>query len=278
MKWGQSKKKTFTLLAATALIISGTYNSVMVNSDSFMNDQDVRFVKRLDEVYGVVKVGRQVANASKWVKLSNRQVTEVAKNILPRPMPQFAQVAKAAPAQAAEVAPTPAAIQEELDLQLVEVTNPKKYANALPASQFNGALVTNGGVLEELSISLPNGEGLSITTTEMVGNVFEYDLDGETLSGMIYQIDQSSYMVTLTNGAFEGTRMKFSNALAPVAVQPAQDFVADANTPVAGEFTATQAPVEVNSPDQGMQAAGTDFVEGQAAVQGFNLDNSQQAI
>jgi hypothetical protein len=57
---------------------------------------------------------------------------------------------------------------------------------------------------------LPNGEGVSVSFSEMTGNVFEYDFEGELYSGMMYQVDQNSYMVTLTNGPLEGTRLKFS--------------------------------------------------------------------
>lgn len=276
MKWAQSKKKAFTFLAVTALVISGTYNSVMVNSDSFMNEQDVRFVKRLDEVYGVVKVGRQFASTKpQWVKLSNKQVTEVAKNLVPAPAPKF-QVAQASAPSAPAPVETAAAVQEELDLNLVEITNPKKYQGVIPASMFSGNLVAADGRIESLSVSLPNGEGLSINATEMVGNVFEYDLDGETLSGMIYQVDQTTYMVTLTNGAFEGTRMKFSSGAAPVQfeqeVAPAQEFVAGTDVPV-GQFGAQDNGYaqEVN-PDAAMQAQAVEFVEGQQAAQGFNFN------
>jgi hypothetical protein len=60
-------------------------------------------------------------------------------------------------------------------------------------------------------VSLPNGEGLDVSFSEMTGNVFEYDVDGEVYSGMMYQVDQHAYMVTLTNGPLEGTRLRFSS-------------------------------------------------------------------
>ena len=277
MKWAQSKKKAFTFLAVTALVISGAYNSVMVNSDSFMNEQDIRFVKRLDEVYGVVKVGRQFASTkTQWVKLSNKQVTEVAKNLVPSAAPTL-QVAQASSAPATQVE-TAAAVQEELDLRLVEVANPKKYQGNVPSSMFSGNLVTADGRIETLSVSLPNGEGLSVNSTEMVGNVFEYDLDGETLSGMIYQVDQTTYMVTLTNGAFEGTRMKFSTGEAPAQLEqdfaPAQEVVAGTDVPV-GQFGQVNGMAVEGNPDAAMQAQAMEYVEGQAAPQAFNFDASQ---
>ncbi len=274
MKWGQSKKKAFTYLAVAAVVISGTYNSVMVNSDSFMNEQDIRYVKRLDEVYGVVKAGRQYASVKpEWVKLSNKQVTEVAKALAPSPAP------KAVVAQAQVSAPveTAAAVQEELDLNLVEVSNPKKYQGNVPSSMFSGNLVTADGRIEALSVSLPNGEGLSINTSEMVGNVFEYDLDGETLSGMIYQVDQTTYMVTLTNVTFEGTRMKFSSGAAPVSFEqePAnQEMVAGTDVPV-GQFGQDNGMAAQSNPDAAMQAQAMEYVEGQVAPQGFNFDANQ---
>lgn len=276
MKWAQSKKKAFTFLAVTALVVSGTYNSVMVNSDSFMNEQDVRFVKRLDEVYGVVKVGRQYASTeSQWVKLTNKEVAAVAKNLVPAPAPKLE-------VQKTEVASAPveteAAVKEELDLRLVEVVNPKKYQGNVPASLFSGNLIANDGRIETLSVSLPNGDGLSINSTEMVGNVFEYDLDGEKLSGMIYQVDQTTYMVTLTNGAFEGTRMKFSSGAAPIEFN--QEVVADSNIQVGQFGAAVDAYPEMAgdmNPDAAMQAQASEYVEGQAVSNGFNF-NDQQAL
>jgi len=42
--------------------------------------------------------------------------------------------------------------------------------------------------------------------------VFEYDINGEIYSGMMYQVDQKSYMVALTNSPLEGTRLRCSSA------------------------------------------------------------------
>jgi hypothetical protein len=110
---------------------------------------------------------------------------------------------------------------------------------------------------------------------KVVGNVFEYDLDGETLSGMIYQVDQTTYMVTLTNGAFEGTRMKFSTGEAPVQfeqeVAPAQEVVAGTDVPV-GQFGSDNGYGQEVNPDAAMQAQATEFVEGQPATGGYNFN------
>src|SRR5690606_11973779 len=99
-----------------------------------------------------------------------------------------------------------AAVQEELTLSLSGVSNPKKYPQGLTNEKFNGNLTTNAGVIESLNVSLPNDEGLSISFSEMNGNVFEYDFQGELYSGMMYQDAPNSYVVSLTNGPLEGTR------------------------------------------------------------------------
>jgi hypothetical protein len=51
---------------------------------------------------------------------------------------------------------------------------------------------------------------IEISFSEMTGNTFEYDLNGQIYSGLMYQVDQNSYMITLTNGPLEGTRLRFA--------------------------------------------------------------------
>jgi hypothetical protein len=67
-------------------------------------------------------------------------------------------------------------------------------------------------VIENLIVSLPQGEGITVSFSELAGNVFEYDINGEIYSGMMYQVDQKSYMVALTNSPLEGTRLRCSSA------------------------------------------------------------------
>ena len=78
-----------------------------------------------------------------------------------------------------------------------------------------------------LNVSLPNNESVTVSFSEMNGNVFEYDIDGEVYSGMLYQVDQTAYMVTLTNGPLEGTRLRFVG-------EPSQEQVAATEQAVIG--------------------------------------------
>lgn len=209
-------KRPWLTMASVAFVLIGTYNSVVVNSDSFMDAQRVHFVKRLDEVYGVVTVGRQVASPQgQWVKLTaSAPLTKPV--VVKKSNPTIAVTAQIAEEEIADVSGAHAAIREDLELSLIEVFNAKKYPHPPKAGDFVGGLRAKDGLLESIEAVLPSGEKLSVSYSEMVGNVFEYTMDSQILSGMVYQMDKSTYMVTLTNGPLEGTRLKFA---APVEAE-----------------------------------------------------------
>lgn len=230
MNWGRSNR-IMALTFATLFVVTGTYNAVVINSESHLSGSDVKFVKRLDEIYGVTVQGREVAASVNWQKLAPAKVAPKPKQIV-----QTVSKVAAAPEPSAPVDEIPAAaVQEELTLSLVEVINPKKWQKGLPSTHFVGSLMANNGVIEELSVALPNGEGVSVSFSEMTGNVFEYDLNGELYSGMMYQVDQHAYMVTLTNGPLEGTRLRFSSQNPAEEQQQIQDALAVNNVEV-GNF------------------------------------------
>lgn len=226
----KNNNKLIIFAVAGLFILTGTYNAVVINAESHLDHKDVKFLKRLDEVYGVVKEGRSVAGFSSWQKL---KMNEAPKKIIINDSPKvIAKEESSAPAPAH--APV-AAVQEELSLSLIEVLNPAKWQKGLTAAQFNGSLTTNNGVIEELAVSLPNGEGFSANFAEMSGNVFEYELNGELYSGMMYQVNQNSYMVTLTTGPLEGTRLRFSSESAVDEQTKTQDMLAE-NDVAVGTF------------------------------------------
>lgn len=207
-----SFKRSILSFMGFGFIILGVYNSVVINSDSFMDVQNVKFVKRLDEINGITTKGRQLAHAGDWVKLK-----AAPKNKINLPKQDSVKVSASSSRKEIiessnkEVTEPQAAIQEDLSLELVEVFNAKKYQQAPKAGEFTGTLATTDGVIDSISVSLPNNEAISISFAQLVGNVFEYDYEGQLLSGMLYQMDKTSYMVTLTNGQFEGTRLKFQS-------------------------------------------------------------------
>ncbi len=254
MSSGKNKNKTIALAVAALFVLTGTYNAVVINSHSAMTNTEMKFVKRLDEVYGVTVAGREVASSVKWQKLTS-----------PKIIPTISKVdASSVTAPAVELIPA-ASVQEELTLSLVEVVNQKKWENGLPAAQFNGSLTTNNGVIENLAVVLPNGEGVSVSFSEMTGNVFEYDLNGELYSGMMYQVDQGAYMVTLTNGPLEGTRLRFSSQSPAEEQIQTQQALAEINVEV-GTFGSE--PEQMIQNDQSP-------VQENAQIQGFNFDQTQ---
>lgn len=254
MNW-TNKNKTLAFMVAGLFVLTGTYNAVVINSESHLSGSDVKFVKRLDEMYGVTIKGREVAAVTKWQKLAPSPLN--SKKLAP----MVEKITEAAPAVAE--APTAsdlipeAAVQEELTLSLVEVINPKKWQQGLKNNQFSGSLATNNGVIEDLSVALPDGEGVSVSFSEMTGNVFEYDLNGEYYAGMMYQVDKNSYMVTLTNGPLEGTRLRFSTQDAHNEQYETQQLLAENNNVSVGNFGAENInevnPETILSNDQQMQ-------------------------
>jgi hypothetical protein len=286
MSNGFKSRKFYVGLTLGFLCVTGSYNAFVINSESIISGNDIRFAKRLDEVYGVVVSKREVANSMAWQKLSVRQAA-IYKNTGALSVPSFQALGASDEAQQSE-GYTQAAVQEELSLNLTGVINPKKWQQGLNNSQFSGNLSTNQGVIESLSVSLPNGEGVSVSFSEMSGNVFEYDFNGELYSGMMYQENQNSYVVTLTNGPLEGTRLTFTGEISTDSQsgQPneSENVVADNNNteaisgPEQGNSQAEAAQIEnLEAQDIYAQEQGQ-LDQAPEQAQGFNFESTQAAI
>lgn len=182
-------------------IVLGMVNAFIIGHQSEISG-DITYIKGLDEMYGHSQPGRVLATNSGWKKI------EEDKEILVVDNSPITKLQGEAPA-----------IGEDLQLDLVEVINPKIWSKGLPNTQFSGELQTANGTIESLTVSLPGKEEISISFAEMNGNVFQYDYAGEVYSGMLYQVDPKSYMVTLTNGPLEGTRMRFVQDYSPEQVE-----------------------------------------------------------
>lgn len=291
MNGSHNKNKLMAFVFFGFFIMVGTYNAVVINSESQISGVDMRFVKRLDEMYGVTVPGRIVAASVTWQKIKPAQ--KLAEN---RPIEQSVSSYSSAPSNdSSPAAETPqAAVQEELNLNLAEVINTKKWPSGLKSGQFSGSLSTNNGIIESLELSLA-GEQVSVNLAEMSGNVFMYKgADGEEYSGMMYQVDQHAYKVTLTNGPLEGTHLRFaaeqtldqqhqSDAnLADNNVQPGtfgQEAQEQAPVEQVQNEQPTQEQIEQPLPDQVVQ---TDMEIQQAGIQAqsFNMeqDTGQQQL
>lgn len=227
MKSENNKMKKLGLAVFGLFVLVGSYNAFVINSDSHLA-QDNKFFKRLDETFGVTVHGRSMAGSLSWQKLDPKRVL-----IRSQQLAKLEEVKRDINIEKGEASEP--AVSEELSLGLVEVINPKKYMQGLASDQFNGTLASANGVIESLSVSLPNGEGLSVSFTELTGNVFEYEMSGELYSGMMYQVDKNSYMVTLTNGPLEGTRLRFSSEQPAQQQEQIQETLAQNNVEI-GSF------------------------------------------
>lgn len=203
------KKLTLTTMgiAGLAVMASGSYNTMLMQDDSFMSAaSDIKFAKRLDEIQGKIVVGRMAASAD-WKSvdsLAKESPEKEKKEEKKRPQRQVGQE----PQEQRAETPEPA-IKADMDLTLTNVY----FEKPLKQGEFSGSARTVDGVIEEIYVRLPEGHAIEINTRErMVGNVFQYE-DFETRemkSGMLYEVKPGTYMVTLTNDSkYAGVRMEF---------------------------------------------------------------------
>ena len=244
-----NNKKFLGSIILGAFVITGLYNAVVMNSESHLSS-DMK-LKRLDEMNGVTTQGRKLASTTTWSKIQPLAVKTGTFQVL------ASQEKTSSSADVSE-----AAVQEELSLGLIEVVNAQKWQQGLATSQFNGTLTANNGVIETLVVSLPDDQGLTINFTELTGNVFNYELGGQEYAGMLYQVDQNSYMVTLTNGPLEGTRLRFGGEATPEVRESMEQNLAENNIE-AGSFGSEEAAVVVedSAPKTEIQTAGFNFSE-----------------
>ena len=246
MKSGKNNTKSLLITGFIAIMGFGTYNALMINSTSGLGQASP--IKRLDEMNGVVIQGRSIAVEKKWQKLS----TVKAASHSPK---QITTIASSASEVVSRETPV---LQGTLELKLAEVINPKKWNQPLNATQFSGSVVANDGIIESLNVSLPGLDSVSVSFTEMNGNIFEYEYAGEAYSGLMYQVDQSSYMVTLTNGPLEGTRMRFQGQA--VDQEQAQQFLAEVHQVEVGSFGSDDQVEPFLQPmEESVQASGFNF-------------------
>jgi hypothetical protein len=241
MKSDSKTLKTISWSLFGLVVLIGSYNAVMISSDSYLSE-DMKFLKRLDETLGVTVEGRSMAGAVSWEKLDPKRLM-----IRTKQLAKLDQIKREKLQETNDMnGPVDETLNEELSLGLVEVINPHKYSNGLSPDQFHGNLSSAQGMIESLSVSLPNGEGLSVSFSELNGNVFEYEMNGEVLAGMLYQVDKDSFMVTLTNGPLEGTRLRFTSKSSTEQQEQVQESLAQKDVQIGsfGDATSPEAHIE----------------------------------
>jgi hypothetical protein len=165
------------------------------------NGKDPNF-KRLDEVYGRLILGRKIASVETSLSQKKSSTPEVTKPFIkvnPIQLPDL--IDPISPA-------SPSFVMEDLNFKLSGISTLQSEFN-LPIEQITGQLVCKNGAIESFQANLPNGEQFSFENSEITDNVFQYQYKGETLKGMIYIVSENTYMISLSDGPWAGTRYTF---------------------------------------------------------------------
>jgi hypothetical protein len=183
---------TFLFLAGTGLLGVSVYNTYFIGFS--VNEYSISFDER-----------KPIAKRFKASIVKKKEILDLAKK---RKMNAHLNIKKEAPKKAAVVQKKyQANITDNLSLNVTEVFNSKKYKKVLRGEDISGKLVASNGIIESLELSTPDDE-IVIEMSQLNGNMFSYYQDGEIYSGLFYQIQNSSYMITLSNGPHAGTRIK----------------------------------------------------------------------
>jgi hypothetical protein len=201
--------KSLSIFASVLMVGLGTYNAVFMNSTSFMNEKTIVHIKRLDEINGRIIAAQRTVD---WKELAKPALKPVVKKEI-KPIKAASSIAPVKQAQKPSVDPevqvVEAVIKNDLDLNLSEFYNSQKFQKLAAGESITGNLIASAGVIESLEVTLPDTESLHISFSEMKGNTFVYEHMGDQFNGMIYEVGQGAYMVTLNDGPLAGTRMKF---------------------------------------------------------------------
>lgn len=240
-------------LGTVGLFVLASYNTFQINSDGFMLDNEIKFVKRLDELNGIKVNGRIVAHNGNFKALGKAK----KETYKPRVNTVSKTVSSPIVKKASSSAPEPA-ITKELNLELSQVFHPGKD---LKKKKVSGSLQAYYGIIDSIDFNIEGVASVSLSKVgKLSGNVFEYSFGNETYTAMLYEQNKSTYMVTLTTGPKElqGLRLQFKNDGA--AIEFAQDDSQGKNQEVAQDLNETKeefdkggfrdepAPTESNEP------------------------------
>lgn len=220
-------------LATLGLMVMGSYNTFQVNVDSFMLEDEIKFVKRLDELNGQTVSGRIVAHNGNWQTLAKEEkpvLKKVVKKVEKKEVVKAASTFKPEPA-----------IVEELNLQLSQAFHPGKD---LKGKKIQGNLQAYYGVIDAIDFNIEGVANVSLNKVgKLSGNVFEYSFGDEIYTAMLYEQNKTTYMVTLTTGPKElqGLRLQFKSD-ANIDL-PNQEATEDSNV-LAKDLNSTQEEYE----------------------------------
>lgn len=216
---------TTALFGSGLIVLMGSYNSLVFNKSSFeRNDLNVKFAKRIDELNGSIRIGRNAASISPFKVTHNMRQNN---NVIEEPKEVIQEVSfkdsgiKKIEAQTEEVK-----VQEPLikDLGRAELVSGLYNQNPLKDGQgYSGTISVSDGFVTLSDIVLPDGKTINISTYDrMSGNFFVYEdtETGEPRTGMIYDREVTAedgkkynhYVVTFAGDTnHTGTKLEFKS-------------------------------------------------------------------
>jgi hypothetical protein len=237
----KTKAYLSTALCTGLLLIGAMASTYFLSSFTaeVSQEETAGIVRRLDDI------GDDSEAKVVWDKVNEEVKRLAAKPVISAPSFKSAPVAVAVKEVAA---PTQSAFSdiEEVDLKLADAYNSKLYKRALRSDEFNGSLMLRDGNIETLTVNLPGDLNIDLTYAQLEGNTFVYEHQGVPGRGVVFSTGQGKeqvFMVTLTGGKFEGTRLRF-NHLGPAPMGNSIDAPADAPAQPDPTFEGNTSPVK----------------------------------
>ncbi len=213
MKRIAKNAKSFTTTLCLAISIAlVTFSMVSMFAISLSKTSDLQkegLARRLDDF------GQNEEKSASW-NLFNKKAPKkyVSKIKIPKLKKNVQNIAISKPISNDNDSQSAFKDLSELNLNLVEVYNPKRYKKPLTSDLFEGSLHMLNGEIASIEISLPNGEEISINYSTLLGNTFVYDYEGMEYRAAIFKAsakDQNTFVVSLNGGPFDQTRLKFTD-------------------------------------------------------------------
>lgn len=110
-----------------------------------------------------------------------------------------------------------AVINGDISVSAAEFYHPK-LTTVLSGSAISGYLEVSGGNVKGLSLNINSDKAkdmgiqmISMGESQLQGNIFVYEIEGQNYTGTIYPTSPTEYMVSFVNGPWNGARVKFSS-------------------------------------------------------------------
>ncbi len=175
-------------------------------------------------------------------------------------------------------------VSEEVELVLERALNQSKSAKVLSGSDISGEMVLTKSSIEGLNVSLTNTNGevqsIEIASAQLMdGGSFKADVDGEEVSGVIFNNGKDGYRLSFVTGPLAGAMLNF---VTPAELEKIEAKDADQNdnyfeqeekAQVAQNEVLEERKVVAENPEnyEQVRVLSADEIRETAETQGFNF-------